>query len=814
MLRILIISLISILGFQTLFAQELLSGQVLNEEKELLAFVNILINADPNRGLSTDIDGRFTIADAQVGDQLVFSYVGYQDFTLVLSQEQFKQSLRIVLKLKAYALAEALVIAGENPAHRIIRQAIKMRPVHNPEQMEGYRCQTYNKLIFDWLPDEVAIDSFRRKEKKGLMGKRRLENFNEITPTLDQQYLLLMESLTEREFLKPQHLQERVLHNRVSGFKHPTFVALANSVQPFSCYNTHISLLGKKFLNPISEGATKNYFFNLEDTLFRASDTIFVISYHPRKGSSFDGLKGILHIHTHGYAIQSIIGEPADPGAFVLKIEQRYQLVAGRQWFPDQLNFELNAPHYPDPLLGIRLNGRSYIREVELDAGLRLKDFGLEAVTTAPDADNRSDSLWQEIRLEKLTSKEAQTYVFMDSIGEKRKLDRFLGISEILISGVLPIGPFDVNLNRLFGFNQWENTRLGLGLKTSERISQHFTLGGYVGYGMNDEAWKYGVFTDYKLDLRKEIKIGLTYENDLGEPGLREYPLNNAIFSSRNYAFRFDNIEKYDAYVEGWFLPFTFLKLSLEKARWQANYDYQFGLANDPPNNTFDFTELKLGIRYAYGERFTKMLGSRIREESRFPVLQLTYAKGLKGLLGGDYNYDRLLFNLEYTYFFKTFGETYFMLEGAWASAGLPYQKIFDTNGLGRDFRFLLDDHTFHTMEPYEFLSNRFVEFFFRHNFKAVFGKWKFVRPELSVVHNLTFGALDRPELHRGLDFNTLEKGYFEAGVVLDNMICLNYLNVGRIGLGLGGFYRYGAYARTDWRDNLGVQMTLGFEML
>ncbi len=800
--------------FQSLLAQDVLSGQVLNKEKELLAFVNILINGDPHRGLSTDIDGRFKITDAQVGDRLVFSYVGYQNFDLVLEQESFSKSLRIVLKSKAYALTEAVVIAGENPAHRIIRQAIKMRSVHNPEQMEGYRCQTYNKLLFDWLPDQAGIDSFRVKEKKGFMGERRMKNLEGYSANMDQQYLMMMESLTEREFMKPQHLQETVLHNRVSGFKHPSFVALANSVQPFSCYNTHIDLLGKNFLNPISEGATKNYFFNLKDTLFRAKDTIFVIAYHPRKGSSFDGLKGILHIHTDGYAIQSIIGEPDDPGKMHMKIEQRYQLVDGRQWFPDQLNFELSVAHYPDKYMGLKINGRSYIREVELKAGLRLKDFGIEAITTAPDADDRSDSLWQEIRLEELSLKETQTYAIMDSIGEKHKLDRLLGVSEVFISGLLPIGPFDLQLNRLFGFNQWENTRLGLGLKTSERISRHFTLGGYAGYGTNDKVWKYRVFTDYKLALRKEIKIGLAYEKDLGEPGLREYPLDNSIFSSRNYAFRFDNIEKYTAHLEGWFLPFTFLKISLEKAHWQTNYDYQFGLRDGLQNNAFDFTELKLGIRYAHGERFTKMLGSRIREESRFPVLQLTYAKGLKGVLDGDYDYHRLLFNLEYTYPFKTFGETYFMLEGAWASAGLPYQKIFDTNGLGRDFRFLLDDHTFHTMDPYEFLSNRFVEFFVRHNFNAVFGKWRFIRPELSVVHNLTFGALDRPELHQGLDFNTLEKGYYEAGVILDNLICLNYVNVGTIGFGVGGFYRYGAYGRADWRENLGVQLTMGFEVL
>ena len=118
-------------------------------------------------------------------------------------------------------------------------------------------------------------------------------------------------SLIQRSFLRPQHLRETVLHKRVSGFKDPSFVALANSMQPFSCYRDHLELLGKDFLNPISKGSTQRYFFQLEDTLYRGPDTIYTIAFQPRVGSKFTGLKGWLNIHTRGYAIQSISAEPA-----------------------------------------------------------------------------------------------------------------------------------------------------------------------------------------------------------------------------------------------------------------------------------------------------------------------------------------------------------------------------------------------------------------------------------------------------------------------------------------------------------------------
>lgn len=803
---------------QSLLAQNSLSGRVVNTDQEPLAFVNLLINGDPLRGQSTDIDGRFSFQELALGDSLLLSYVGYAKQSFSIQAIHFSQEVVIILQEQAYALGAAEVIAGENPAHRIIRRASQMRPTHNPEKRRAYSCKTYNKLVFDWAPDEVGIKGLRERAKKGKLAELRLRRFDELTKTANRQHALLVESLTEREFLKPKHLQETVLHKRVSGFKHPSFVALANSVQPFSCYETHINLLGKKFLNPITEGSTNHYFFDLQDTLYRGADSIFIIAYHPRQGTTFDGLKGVVYIHTNGYAIQSIIGEPAEPGQLKMKIEQRYQFLeqaAGVSgWFPDQLNFELLAAHYPDKFLGVKISGRSYIRAVELAPDLGLRDFGLEGIKTAPNANNRNDSLWEVVRSEALSLREQNTYLYMDSLGERRNLDAFLGVAEILISGLIPLGPFDLELQRLIGFNNHEVVRGGLGIKTSERVFPRFTLGAYGAYGFGDDEWKYGGYTDYKLGMRKEIKVGLSYRNDLEEPGLRKYAIQSSLFSSRNYAFRFDRVESYAGHLEGWFIPYVFLRFSLEESRWKPEYDYRYGEGDSPLGQDFRFTEFRVDFRYSHGERFTKMLGTRVRKTSHAPILQITYAKGFDNWLRGTYDYHRLLVNLEYEYQFKTFGETYFLLEGAWASAGLPYQKLFDTNGLGRNFRILLDDHTFHTMDPYEFLSNRFVEFFFRHNFKSIFGKWKFIQPELSVVHNLTFGALDHPELHQDITFNTLEKGYYETGLILDNLIGINYLNVGTIGLGLGGFYRYGPYARDYWKDNVGVQVTLNFDML
>jgi hypothetical protein len=50
-----------------------------------------------------------------------------------------------------------------------------------------------------------------------------------------------------------------------------------------------------------------------------------------------------------------------------------------------------------------------------------------------------------------------------------------------------------------------------------------------------------------------------------------------------------------------------------------------------------------------------------------------------------------------------------------------------------------------------------------------------------------------------------MEKGYFEAGMTLDNLIILNKVS----GFGVGVFYNYSATADPDWKKNVVPKLTL-----
>ncbi len=101
--------------------QKSLQGLVTDQQGERLPFVNILINDSNRDGVSTDIDGRFSISQATVITSLTFGYIGYEQLRL---EAPFNDPLFVTLKSTSYSIETIEVIAGENPAHRIIREVI------------------------------------------------------------------------------------------------------------------------------------------------------------------------------------------------------------------------------------------------------------------------------------------------------------------------------------------------------------------------------------------------------------------------------------------------------------------------------------------------------------------------------------------------------------------------------------------------------------------------------------------------------------------------------------------------------------------
>ena len=113
--------------------------------------------------------------------------------------------------------------------------------------------------------------------------------------------------------------------------------------------------------------------------------------------------------------------------------------------------------------------------------------------------------------------------------------------------------------------------------------------------------------------------------------------------------------------------------------------------------------------------------------------------------------------------------------------------------------------NSFETMYFNEFYSSKYVMLHFKHGFKRITIAKK-VKPMLVLVTRMAWGDLVNKQDHVGIDFKTMNKGYFESGIELNQIFK---------GFGLGTFYRYGAYSLPVFQKNLSIKVTfiidLGF---
>jgi hypothetical protein len=107
-----------------------------------------------------------------------------------------------------------------------------------------------------------------------------------------------------------------------------------------------------------------------------------------------------------------------------------------------------------------------------------------------------------------------------------------------------------------------------------------------------------------------------------------------------------------------------------------------------------------------------------------------------------------------------------------------------------------------------EFLSNKYIAMYFVHDFGKLLGTGKKFKPEFALATNVAFGWLDFTENHLNVDYKTMENGYYESGLLINNL-----LNMGLYSVGLGGFYRYGPYTLTNAWDNVGWKLTIKFKV-
>ncbi len=805
------------------FSQSKFAGRIVDSKNsEPLAFVNIVYNSK-NLGTTTDLDGYFTIESYEKIEFLKISYLGY--LNQIISKEEIgvKKYIEIKLDQDAFQLAEVTVLPGVNPAHRIIQEVINNANKNDPEKMRSFSYISYNKMYFTIDMSDLPV----KNDSAAQVSTEKNDTVKEeigMREFFDQQHIFITESVTERRFRFPDNNKEEVLAHRMSGLQNPGFTLLTSQFQSFSFYKDFVNLMDKKYLSPISKGSTSKYFFQIEDTMYNeTADTIFIISYRPLKGKNFEGLQGVLHINSRGYALQNVMAKPYEPsGGFNVNIQQKYELIDGLQWFPVQLNTDLvfdilqvsdnsaalttggSAGDSYMPLLGV---GKSYLSDISLNPDYKRREFNQIDVVVNTDANKKDSDFWNLYRHDTLTAKEIRTYQVIDSIGKEIDLDKKMELFEVIATGYIPWKFINFDPSSILWYNKYEGYRLGLGLSTNEKMLPWMSVGGYFGYGFIDKAWKYGGHLEFNIHKPSSTKLKIGYKQDLELSDDHTFNRESNIFAQQSlrdfFLTEMDSITKYYASLK--FSSLRYLQTDVrfnytEKTLLnQARYDFSGDIQKH-----FFYSEVGLYFRYSYKEKFLQTpRGNRLSMGTTYPVMYFNVIKGLS-FMEANHDYLKMEAMITKKVGWRGIGDTYISTSGAWLTGDVPYSELYYGSGT---YSWLNFDNSFNTMRVNEFISDRFASVFVKHDFGSLLFKTKNWQPRLVLVSAAGWGDNSRIGNANLAGYaKKMNKGYFESGIQINNIFKMSFQ-----GYGLGVYYRYGPYSLSKPIQNWAFKFNLTF---
>lgn len=769
-----------------------------HESKAPIPFAHVFFQNLEKQGTVSDIKGEFSLSLLELSDTVIISHVGFEKIKLTLSE--LRNNPVIYLYPKAIEIEGFTFLAGENPALNIMRKAIANKPINNPDNLNTYQYTTYNNLVFtlDGMDEEGGMQSH-------------------IDSLLEGGHLFISESFSEVRYKKPGKKNETVLASKMSGIKSPVIGFVSSAFQPFSLYEDQVTVFDIPYLNPLSKDGMRKYEYFLEDSIQTQLGYSYIISFQPQKGKGYLLGNGLMTISSKQYALENMVFKSLENGSNLQFELQQKNTWNGQHWFPEQVNSKYLLKDTDIEGRSLKLVNQNFISEVLINPSFKAKD--LNPVAMVFDIQNERYPM-EDFRQDSLSHAEILTYARFDNLDD-RTLNRLNSFSQVITKlsvGRIPLGPVDLLTNRLFRINQHEGFSLGLGLSTNQRLSEWFRTEGYFRYGTRDKAWKYGGGIETILNSATDSKLMFYYSQDIAEIGQIPFIRTNT-FSRAGDIFRKFLGERMDQ-LEKFSLEYTQIPMRNWRVAFIGSIESrsplwtnELGLPLENAILEFRSAELGINLRYMAKEYVSKIGSSFLPGLATYPVFQMHLARAIPEIFGSDADYWRISFKMQQQWKkglslnrFQVFGT------GTWGEL-LPVSMMntgFGIRPLERSMSISLPGYL-QTMRIYEFLSDRAIQTSYSHltgplfSYKSGFATFA---PQLNLIQSFAIGSIDNPELAEALGYKTMERGYLESGIELENLLKYKSGFVFQ-GIGIGAFYRWGPYTNPLFRDNLVINFSL-----
>ena len=285
-------------------AQQMLTGQVLDEASGDSIPMASVIYSGHHVAVASDINGHFRITRHN-GWKLTFSAVGYVSQDIEVNA-QTKNRLVIRLKPDDQTIGDVIVETKRgkysrknNPAVELMKKVIEHKKQTDLSNRDFYQYNKYQKLTLalnDIKPSALENQTFKKAQW--------LKDQVEVCPYNNKLILPLSvdETVTQKIYRKDPHDEKTIIKGQNStgiGDLFQTGDILSTVAKDFftdvNIYDDQIRLLQHPMTSPIGKAAINFYRYYIQDTVYVENDKCIHLHYMPNNQLDF-GFRGDIYI--------------------------------------------------------------------------------------------------------------------------------------------------------------------------------------------------------------------------------------------------------------------------------------------------------------------------------------------------------------------------------------------------------------------------------------------------------------------------------------------------------------------------------------
>lgn len=693
-----------------------------------IQFVSIYFEG--GKGVTTGEDGSFSIiTNRDKLNSLTFSFTGYKKLTkkVEVGKEQvINVELALTDALKGVVIkskGRAKYRNKNNPAVELIDLVIENKNKNKIKAYDYVQYQQYEKLSL----------SLTNKPEK-LIKNRLFRNYKFILENIDSTTIegksllpvYMEEKLADKYYRKNPEKDKTVLLGQkkvnYGDFLDDNGISqyLKRLYADINIYDNNITILNTQFLSPIADMGPTFYRYFIRDTVELEGIKLVKLYFTPRNTNDLL-FRGTMFITLDGkYGVQKIsmtVSKNANLNwTRELRINQDFEKAADGRFHAIKSSmlaeFALTQ-NASGGVLGERtVSFKNFLTDTPAPDSIY---SGKDLVDKSSPA-SLPDSFWVANRHSPLTAVETKAYYNIDSLRNMKSYKRLTDIITLVFSGYKSFGPWELgNTNTFFYSNPVEGFTIKAGGRTTPKFSNFIYFDNYFAYGFKDKILKYLAAVTYSFNHKSIYSyplnyLTLSYQYDTDIPGQQSLVVNEDNFL---LSFKRGNNNKW--------LYNKYLKLEYEH-EFGKNLSYNFAFTNWEQTPAGDIvyakvtdnlivknvttSEFSAAFRWAPNEQFYQGKNRRVPIINKYPIFNLRFTAGVKGLMNGEYSYQNIILTMEKRYYLSQLGYMDITLENGYTFGKVPF-PLLTIHRANQTYSYQLN--AYNLMNFMEFVSDKYA---------------------------------------------------------------------------------------------------------